>query len=619
MEKAYSNNNANGSLFPFLDSLSPRLFFGLVFILQLALIFQGFDLSDEGFLSIFYQRIFSNPESVSYNFMFWLTGIIGGLWVKLVSPLGLLGIRLGGAIVNTLTVVLTYRLLKKYINATHLKLGLLLVILALNNDIKVINYNTLSSLFYVIIIFFLYAGLQTGNSGKVFLGGFFVGLNVFIRTPNLLELGLVLGIVYYGFLYRQRLGKTIGQTAIFAAGFLAATGCVILAMYLAGHLGIFLDSLKLLSSMGKVKAGNPADQNGYGLFRLLYIFKANNVQSIKYALIFFTGTLGLLLLMTHFDKESSRAKYTIRAALYAGAALILLLIARHRIDHFTVLFFMTGLILLTALPLLTGPENKELKLLFFFGCFFLLSFPLGSSDGLYTAGRYCLWIALPIALDYLLNLQSLQNILVVSRAKQEFSRKVWISENQLGVVKKILLYTAVFAGFYQLYFYPFFDRRNRVGMHYSLQSANLKGIYTTRGRADVYNALLQETAKYAKANDYVLAYDHIAMFYYSTNTLPFLSNSLPSVYNADLFGRDMDLSVQKHRDLPVVVMQKIATTGDASKWPEEIYPGDYFRNEVNQDRNNIMDSFLVRHSYREVWSNIAFKILIPDKTALPSK
>jgi hypothetical protein len=44
--------------------------------------------------------------------MFWLTGVIGGLWVKVFSPLGLLGIRLGGAVVNTVTVVLTYNLLK---------------------------------------------------------------------------------------------------------------------------------------------------------------------------------------------------------------------------------------------------------------------------------------------------------------------------------------------------------------------------------------------------------------------------------------------------------------------------------------------------------------------------
>lgn len=173
---------------------------------------------------------------------------------------------------------------------------------------------------------------------------------------------------------------------------------------------------------------------------------------------------------------------------------------------------------------------------------------------------------------------------------------------------------AIFTGFYHAYYYPFFDRRNRTEMHYALQSDQLKGIYTTRGRANAFNELLQASTKYVKANDHVMAYDHIAMFYYASNTIPFLTNPLPSVYNADLFRSDLNRSVKRNPVLPVVIRQKIATTGEASKWPEEILPGDYLNDELNRDRNNILDSFLVQHGYREVWENVAFKILIPDKS-----
>ncbi|MDP4251016.1 MAG: glycosyltransferase family 39 protein [Bacteroidota bacterium] len=619
MEKTYSNNPGNRFLFPFFGRLSPRMFFLLVFAFQVMLIFQGFDLSDEGFLSIFYRRIFSDPVSVSYNFMFWLTGIIGGLWVKLVSPLGLWGIRLGGAIVNTITVAITYNLLRKYLNPEYLKLGLLLVVLSLNNDIKVLNYNTLSSLFYVIAIYFLHSGLKKAHWGKIFLGGFFVGLNVFIRTPNILELGLVLGIIYYCHLTHQRIGKTVWQITGFIAGFLAGAGCVLFAMYLTGHLDIFLDSLKLLFSMGKVKTGNPAAQNGYGLSRLLYLFWANNIQSIKYAGIFSAGTLGTAFLMSRFENQSKLIKHIAGTAFYGIVALILLLIIIHRIDHFTILFFITGVVLITAVFLVSAPIDLELKILFFFGCFFLLSFPLGSSDGLYTAGRYCLWIALPVAIDYLLHLHALQNTLVINRNKREYSRKVWISEKQLTITKRTLLYLVIFGGFYHAYYYPFFDRRNRTEMHYALHSDHLKGIYTTRGRADAFNELLQASAKYIRPNDHVMAYDRIAMYYYASNTIPFLGNSLPSVYNADLFRSDLHRSIERNPVLPVVIRQKIATTGTASKWPEEILPGDYSRDELSVDRNNILDSFLVQYGYREVWENVAFKILIPDKSKTSSE
>jgi hypothetical protein len=602
------------SLFPFLNRISTRSFFIFVFILQMILIFQGFDLSDEGFLSIFYRRIFSNPESVSYNFMFWLTGIIGGLWVKLFSPLGLLGIRLGGAIVNTLTVILTYNLLKKYLNPEYLKIGLILVVLCLNNDIKVLNYNTLSSLFYIFIIYFLFTGLQNNQTLKIFMSGFFIGLNVFIRAPNILELGLVLGFVYHYYLFPESGNHLVKQITGFFSGFLVALATVLSLMWLMGHLQIFIDSVKLLLTMSKSEPIKDVTRNGYGISRLLFIFWSNNVQSLKYALF----TSAFVLISIYFLQQIRiKIKHGNRIALVILSGIIgfvLFLTVNHWISHFVVLFFLTGLILLTSVPMFTSPLNNRLKILLFFGLFFMITFPLGSSDGVFTAGRYCLWIALPVTADYLLKIQSLQNRLVVHRDKLEYEKKVWFTENQLTVTKKILFYLLFFAGLYQLYYYPFFDRRNRNAMHYSLHSENLRGIYTTKGRALAFNELLNESRKYVKPNDLVLAYDHIAMYYFATNSTPFLSNSLPSVYSAGMFRADLKASYERNRMLPAVIIQKIGTTGEASKWPEEILPGNYAENAANLDRNHILDTFLIKNNYKQAWENVAFKILLPDKT-----
>ena len=617
--KGASSNNPSSNLFPLLNKLSTQAFFLGIFALQLILIFQGLDLSDEGFLSIFYRRIFSDPASVSYNFMFWLTGIIGGVWEKIFSPLGLLGIRLGGAVVNTLTVILAYNLLRKYLNSTNLKLGLLLVVLSLNNDIKVLNYNCLSSLFYIIAIYFLFSGLQKGHSGKILLGGLFIGLNVFVRTPNVLQLGLIFGIAYYAYLTHKTGNELIRQVFVFLTGFLLAILSVLLAMFLAGHLQIYLDSIKLLYSMGKGYSGNQVDQGGYGLSRLLYIFWSNNIQSAKYALIAAALVFGPLFLINKVGRPSKFKDSVIKIAAAAGICLGVFLIFNHSIDHFTELFFLTGMILLTAVAMMTSSAGIESKLLLFFGCFFLLSFPLGSSDGIYTAGRYCLWIALPVTLDYLLSIQSLDNTLVSRRHNKELHRKLSITEKQLTITKRWVTGLAILAGFYYAYCYPFFDRRNRMLMHYSLKSNNLKGIYTTKGRAETFNELLIESAKYIKPEDYVIAYDHIAMFYYATNTIPYISNPLPSVYSAKMFASDLTASLDRHKMLPVVIMQTISTTGAASKWPEEILPLDYFKNDQSMNRDRIMDAFLIKNHYRKVWENKAFKILMPEKSNIPEE
>ena len=114
-------------------------------------------------------------------------------------------------------------------------------------------------------------------------------------------------------------------------------------------------------------------------------------------------------------------------------------------------------------------------MLLFFGVYFLVTFPLGSSDGIYTAGRYCLWIALPIVTDYLLRIQFVNNLLIITGTTRNSEKNLVFTETQLTYTKKILICLLVFAGFYQLFYYPFFDRRSRIQMHYALKSKNLTG------------------------------------------------------------------------------------------------------------------------------------------------
>jgi hypothetical protein len=593
--------------------INTNLFFILVFVLQLLVIFQGFDLSDEGFLSTFYTRIFSNPQSVSYCFMFWLTGIIGGIWVKICSPLGLLGIRLGGVVVNTLCVIATYKLLRKYLSDAALKIGLILVVLSLNNDIKVLNYNILSALFYILATSFLFSGLKQNKMTRIFLGGFLIGLNVFIRTPNLLEVGLVAAIVYHNYLNADNWSTAIKQILFFISGFIAAVAFVIFIMYLIGHLQIFMNSLKLLFAMGK-GAKHPEVEGGYGVSRMIDLFRNNLIQSIKFVVIPVSAVFCTLFIINKLHVVTRAGKFLVNLLWYCAVVVVILLIIKHKIDHFTTLFFIIGLILIAAIPIFISQVDKDLKLLLFFGCFFLLSFPVGSSDGVWTAGRYCLWIGLPIVIDYILQIRSTVFDIAIIRNKDQLVENFRVSSSQLDKIRKSLLFLLLFASLYYFYFYPFFDRRNRADMHYALESSNLKGIYTTKGRSQVFNELLRESAKYVKPNDYVIAYDNIPMFYYATNTLPMLANPSPGVYNANLFQLDINSVSERSNKMPTVIRQRIATIGDASKWPEVVLPGNYFETARNLDRNAVLDSFLNKNRYVEVWTNKAFEILVPDSS-----
>ena len=157
-----------------LERMNPRLFFFLLFIYQVIFIFQGVDLSDEGFYATFYQQIYKNPEATQYNFMFWFSGIVGGAFDYVFGWLGIWGMRFAGVIVTTSTIIVTYNLLKKYLNPGYLKLGLLMVLLFINNNLKEIHYNDLSALFNMLAILYLFTGLKEDKLWKIFLGGLFV-------------------------------------------------------------------------------------------------------------------------------------------------------------------------------------------------------------------------------------------------------------------------------------------------------------------------------------------------------------------------------------------------------------------------------------------------------------
>ena len=131
----------------FLERMNTKVFFFLLFLYQVIFIFQGVDLSDEGFYATFYQQIFKDPEATQYNFMFWFSGIVAGAFDYVFHGLGIWGMRFAGVLVTTSTIIITYNLLKKYLNPGHLKLGLLMVLLFINNNLKEIHYNDLSALF----------------------------------------------------------------------------------------------------------------------------------------------------------------------------------------------------------------------------------------------------------------------------------------------------------------------------------------------------------------------------------------------------------------------------------------------------------------------------------------
>lgn len=592
-----------------LEKMNVKLFFFLLFAFQILIIFQGIDLSDEGFYASFYQQIYNQPETAQYNFMFWFSGIVGGAFAYVFPDLGVWGIRFAGVLVTTSTIIVTYHLLKRYLNHGYLKLGLLMVVLFINNNLKQIHYNDLSALLNMITIYFLFFGLKENKLGKIFLAGLFVSLSTFTRLPNILCLGFGLAIYYYGYHYKNSLKVQIRQSLVFAAGFVFMTGLILLIMKMIGHLEIFQNSLKVLSKMG-----SGGEESFYGPIVLIKNFVFTYSSALKTTFFAMLAIAWAVLTVSYLKKTRTYINWLIEALKYLAVIGLCVLFVMGIMTNTTILYFYTGFILISTFLILFTKMDIDIKLLALAGCYILVTYPFSSSAGLFTVGIYSIWLSLPVCVDYLYKMKLSDNRFTLFFKNLFEKVGLYITDRQLRQVKNCTVIVCLFGSLVYVYRYPWFDRHDRLKMTYSMDNKYLRGIYTTKERAAIMNELFAEIKKYVQPNDYLLGYQNIPMINYVTNTRPYMRNSLPWFYDAETFNTEIYKGLEETKVLPVVVMQKIKLGGVSSNWPDsppsqediDIY------NKGNEKRNAYMHQFLEKHNYREVWSNYVFKILIPQ-------
>ena len=262
----------------------------ILFGFQLLNIIYGFDLYDTGFHLVAYQNIFDAPDSVSYNFMYYLTDIVGGGFLKLFPEMGIVEFRVVGSLFILATVVFIFITLKNEIPITHLLLGSILVVVGYVRLPYALKDGILSCCLYSVAIITLYKGLLRRSNVLIILGGIIVGINMFTRIPNILAVGLVLIVLSYNkFCFREHGSLNWKNTSLFIVGVIIGTISILLLMSMLGHMEIFLRSIATVFSMA----------GGNGTHSLLWMMKIHFVSYLStiipilvfYALIHIEGVV----------------------------------------------------------------------------------------------------------------------------------------------------------------------------------------------------------------------------------------------------------------------------------------------------------------------------------------
>lgn len=592
-----------------LSTISDLVFFAVVVIYQILFTFQGLDFADEGFYATFYQQIFNDPESVAFNFMYWLSGILGGIYFSVFDFMGLWGLRLSGVIVTTLTLIIVHNSLKNYISLFNLRIGLIIIILFLSNHPKEMYYNNLSAIFFVSSAILIFKGLKNNRLLLISLSGAIISLAMFTRIPSLTGLIFAVSIFCYGYMVNSRFSIQFKQAIVFFLGFFLMTLLIILIMKWIGHLEIFTDNLKIVFGMGF------SDDGQNNLFKLAGLFIYSYSKSIIFALLFINLIIILqLILNSEYGQKLLVRKYAASGLILFSFLVLIILLLTRKLSYNNLQMLFTGISLLSAVFVLNLNSNKELKLLVILGSLILLFAPFGSEGGQSTVGRYSLWIIFPVTVDFFGGINNFRVKMALSGNKLE-NRKIHFKLNNINL-RKFRIYIFFFlavACLYYSYFYPYFDMSNRREMTFQVESKFLKRIYTTRERAAAVNELLAESKKYIQKNDIILAYDCIPMVHFLTETRPYLRNPWPGYYYPQAFQNELQKAFATSTALPVIISQKLSTIG--SNWPQN--KGlEYERTNQDLIRDSMMVQFLKNNNYQKVWENDAFEIQLPEREVL---
>ena len=564
----------------------------IVVTVQIIMMFQGFDVCDDGFVLTFYQQIFSNPESVEYNFLYWFSGVLGGLWYQINEDGGIIWFRILGVLVNTGTFILSYKLLKKYIHKLFLVLALSMVLFVNDYGFLTFYHNQITSFLTVLMIYFFSKGLFNKRYNLLILVGFIYVLNGLTRMPNFVLIFLFLAIpfnIYIKKLNYSTLFKPLGFSVL---GVILGCLFAFSILFFSGQLEVMENALITMMDVGNT------DGSAHN-FKTVLMAQYHNHYSIMLSFFEFS----ILLLSAVFILSVFRKNYYLYYFIFVIIGCLLMFwVVRNGIFSIYTLAYIGSIF-----TVFYKPFNSEVRIVAFMALIMLSTLTLGSGAGIRNSGYMTIWIGFPLFFLVLpVIVEKIENVF-------QFNKRYLNGKLEKTKVARLLILTISISFLllksYKISQESYFDRGSRFHKTHNINDEKAKFIYTTETRAKIVNNVLENLKTFVEPGDYLFAYDHIPMFHFLTSTLPYTYNPWPGIYDHNSFEKKIKKAENEIKELPIVLIQKFETIIDFSK----PLP-DYMISEKNHTILHgsksiaLMNSFLKRNNYQEVWSDSYFSI-----------
>jgi low affinity Fe/Cu permease len=154
-----------------------------------------------------------------------LANAIGHLFTLLPGGGTYIGIRIYTSLVISAIALISYFTLRKRMPWYIVAVGETIAI-CLCWCPSTILYNYLTYLFMTVGLVFLYKGLTEEKPLFLVLAGLSLGINLFVRFPNVVETGFILAVWVYGFLKKKKFTKVLLDTLWCLLGYVIGAGLI---------------------------------------------------------------------------------------------------------------------------------------------------------------------------------------------------------------------------------------------------------------------------------------------------------------------------------------------------------------------------------------------------------
>lgn len=547
----------------------------LLIMYQMLGVFFGMDVADGGFYLTFYDNIFTHPESVEYNFMYYLSGVIGGAFQTLFPSMGMMEMRLLGVAFNTLCAIILYRALRRTVDERAIALGCALVVTSFIAPPYTYCYDLCTVVFYVLAITLLWRGLERDKAWMVTLAGALAGLNILVRIPNLLGLSMACVPLIRYWIDRSRLDMTWRRPALLSLLFMAASAIavgIVLAIMPERHNTCLLNVLRDLHDIASDKSGTASHTTGQMVMVQLGFYATELWTAVKLA-------VPVMLYWWAHTRQSLPCWAAWTAKAVALAVFIWLVMRMHPLQPLWVMCMAGGIMAIIK----HWHNHTGLVWMALLGIGMMLVMPLGS-DGAYNNGAIIAWAIAPVAALWWLN-----------RSRMVFPL----------VLIAVCAVRMVTGGAY-------FDGGPLWDKQYTINNERAAHIYTTRERADVLNTLLDGIAPHVKPGSTLMAYGSIPLINYLTHTRPYIGCSWVEQLSVDMLKKK--LSYAPKTGFPLVLQQKFNTIGMVWGEPTDDYRTNYGEQSTYRDNGKleVLNKFLDLGGYHVIYEDSHFILYQPS-------